>query len=117
MTEYWTLTNDNYMPFNRGNLGRTPFLWIVNLYAEYSVKIGKTTLSFNANVDNALDIATATAYYPYRNLYNLTVTEDQLLSKSWNLDGSVGYVPNNAFKMPGLFYPPVAARLGARFSF
>jgi hypothetical protein len=117
MTEYWTIYLDNYMPYNRGNLGRTPFLWFVNLYAEYSLKLGKTSLSFNVNVDNAFDAATATAYFPYRNLYNLTVTEDQILSKDWELDESVGYVPNNAFRMDGLFVPPISARLGLRFSF
>jgi Carboxypeptidase regulatory-like domain/TonB dependent receptor-like, beta-barrel len=117
MTEYWTLFNDNYMPYNRGNLGRTPFLWIVNLYAEYSLRLGKTSLNFNVNVDNVFNVGTNTAYFPYRNLYNLTVTEDQLLSGDWELDSSVGYVPNNAFRMAGLFYPPISVRLGMRFSF
>jgi hypothetical protein len=117
MTEYWTLASDNYMPYNRGNLGRTPFLWIANFYAEYSLRIGETSLSFNINVDNVFDTSRTTAYFPYRNLYNLTVTEDQLLSGDWELDESVGYVPNNAFHMEGLFYPPISARLGVRFSF
>ncbi len=117
MTEYWNLTTDNYMPYNRGNLGRTPFLWIANFYAEYSLRLGRTSLAFNVNVDNAFNIGTTTAYFPYRNLYNLTVTEDQLLSGNWQLDESVGYVPNNAFRMSGLFYPPISARLGMRFSF
>ena len=116
MTEYWSLDSDEFMPYNRGNLGRTPFLWIINLYAEYSLRLGRTSLSFNVNVDNVFNIATTTAYYPWRNLYNLTVTEDQILSKNWQLDDSVGYVPNNAFRMKGLFYPPISARLGARFS-
>jgi hypothetical protein len=117
MTEYWTLQSDNYMPYNRGNLGRTPWLWITNLYAEYSLRMGKTSLAFNVNVDNVFNIATTTSYFPYRNLYNLTVTEDQLLSGNWELDSSVGYVPNNAFRMAGLFYPPIAVRLGMRFGF
>jgi hypothetical protein len=117
MTEYWTLDNDNFMPYNRGNLGRTPFLWIANLYTEYSLRIGKTSLSFNVNIDNVFDLSTTTAYFPYRNLYNLSVTEDQILSKDWELDESVGYLPNNAFRMEGFFFPPFSARLGARFSF
>jgi hypothetical protein len=117
MTEYWSLDNDQYMPYNRGNMGRTPFLWLFNLYAEYTLRMGKTSLAFNVNVDNVFNIATATGYYPMRNLYNLTVTEDMILSGDWQLDESVGYVPNNAFGMPGLFYPPISARLGMRFSF
>jgi len=117
MTEYWGIGLENYMPYNRGNLGRTPFLWIANFYAEYSLRMGKTSLSFNVNVDNVFDTSTTTAYYPYRNLYDLTVTEDQILSKNWELDESVGYVPNPAFRMKDLFFPPVSARLGLRFSF
>jgi hypothetical protein len=117
MTEYWSLNDDQYMPYNRGNMGRTPFLWLLNLYAEYTFRMGKTSLAFNVNVDNVFNIATATAYMPYRNLYNLTVTEDMILSGDWELDESVGYVPNNAFGMDGLFFPPISARLGMRFSF
>jgi hypothetical protein len=45
------------------------------------------------------------------------VTEDQILSGDWELDEKVGYVPNNAFRMAGLFYQPISARLGVRFSF
>ena len=117
MTEYWSLDNDEYMPYNRGNMGRTPFLWLFNLYAEYTLRMGKTRLAFNVNVDNVFNIATATAFYPFRNLYNLTVTEDMILSGDWELDESVGYVPNNAFGMDGLFVPPISGRLGMRFSF
>jgi hypothetical protein len=117
MTEYWTLDNDNYMPLNRGNMGRTPFLWFTNLYAEYSLRLGKTSLNFNVNIDNVFNVATTTAFFPYRNLYNLTVTEDQILSGDWELDSSVGYVPNNAFGMDGNFFPPIAVRLGMRFGF
>ncbi|OGD22694.1 MAG: hypothetical protein A2W03_16470, partial [Candidatus Aminicenantes bacterium RBG_16_63_16] len=38
LTEYWNL-DGNYMPYNRGNLGRMPFLWFGNLYAEYSLRV------------------------------------------------------------------------------
>jgi hypothetical protein len=117
MTEYWTIDSDEYMPYNRGNLGRTPFLWIFNLYAEYALRLGRTTLAFNVNVDNVFNIATATAVFPWRNLYNLTVTEDTILAGDWQLDDSVGYVPNDMFGMDGLFYPPISARLGMRYSF
>jgi hypothetical protein len=117
MTEYWSISLDNFMPYNRGNLGRTPFLWVANFYAEYSLRMGKTSLSFNVNVDNVFDTSATTAYFPFRNLFDLTVTEDQILSKDWELDESVGFVPNPAFRMKGLFFPPVAARLGLRFSF
>ncbi len=117
MTEYWSIENDEFMPYNRGNMGRTPFLWFANIYAEYVMKLGRASLGFNVNVDNVFNVATPTAYYPWRNLYNLTVTEDQILSTDWQMDESVGYVPNNLFGLAGKFYPPISARLGVRFSY
>jgi len=115
-TEYWD-GMDTYMPYNRGNLGRTPFLWFANLYAEYSLQLGRTSLGFNINVDNIFNTATVIMYWPWRTLYTLTVTEQQILSKDWQLDESVGYVPDSRFRMKSALYPPIAARLGVRFSF
>jgi len=115
-TEYWHLESP-FMPYNRGNLGRTPFLWFANLYAEYSLRLGKTSLSFNVNVDNVFNVATTVGYYPYRDRYTLAVTEDQILSKNWQLETTQGYVPSSAFMKPAGFYPPISARLGVRMSF
>jgi hypothetical protein len=105
------------MPYNRENLGRTPFLWFANLYAEYSLRMGKTALSFNVNVDNVFNVSTATTYHPYRNVYSVSITEAQILSKSWELEEASDYVRNNAYGMKAIFYPPIAARVGVRFSF
>jgi len=116
VTEYWDIY-DRYMPYNRGNLGRTPFLWFANLYAEYSLRLGETSLSFNVNVDNIFNAATTVVYYPSSTRYPLEVTEDQILSKDWELETTPGYVPASAFMKPAGFYPPISARVGARFSF
>jgi hypothetical protein len=116
ISERWNVLNTNFMPFNRGNLGRTPFLWFVNLYAEYSLKLGRTALNFNINVDNVFDVDTARGAYEMSTLYQLLVTEDQLLNKDWELETS-GYVPDPRYKMKWMFYPPISARLGIRFSF
>jgi hypothetical protein len=116
-TEYWNIEGGNFMPYNRENLGRTPFLWFANLYAEYSLRMGKTSLSFNVNVDNVFNVSTATTYYPYRNVYDVSITEAQILSKSWELEEASDYVRNNAFRMKAIFYPPISVRLGLRFSF
>jgi hypothetical protein len=116
ITERWSVMGTNYMPYNRANLGRTPFLWFTNLYAEYSLRLGKTALSFNANLDNAFNVATANSVFEYRTLYQLYVPEDQILVKDWSLE-SAGYVPDPQFRKANAFYPPIAARLGVRFSF
>jgi hypothetical protein len=115
-TEYWSM-DGNFMPYNRGNRGRTPFVWFANLYAEYSLRMGKTALSFNVNIDNVFNVSTATLYYPYRNVYYVSIPEAQIFSKDWELEDAPGYVRNNAFGMKAVFFPPISARLGARFSF
>jgi hypothetical protein len=114
-TEYWAL-DGNYMPYNRGNLGRMPFLWFANLYAEYSLRLGKTSLNFNVNVDNVFNVATTTGYWPWRTLYDLDVTEDELLSGNWELE-TAGFVPDNRYTKTYQFYPPISVRLGIRFGF
>jgi hypothetical protein len=118
VTERWSILSSYpfEMPFNRANLGRTPFLWFANLYAEYNLKLGKTRLNFNVNVDNIFNISTATRYFEGRTLYQLQVTEDQLLSKDWELETS-GYVPDPRFRKEYTFYPPISARLGIKFIF
>jgi len=115
-TERWAVLQIPLMPYNRGNLGRTPFLWFANLYAEYNLKLGKTRLNFNINVDNVFNVSTATTYWPFRTLYQLQVTEDEVLSKDWELETS-GYVPDPCFKKEDTFYPPISARLGIKFIF
>jgi hypothetical protein len=125
-TEFWMY---DWTPFNRGyyRVGtsgntlrqmRTPFLWFADLYAEYSLKLGKTSLNFNINVDNIFNTGTATSFSAYRDLFGLAVWDDQILANNWDLETpSVNFTPNPTFMKAMSFYPPIAARLGARFSF
>ena len=54
----------------------------------------------------------------YRPLFALWVTDEQLLSKDWNLaDPELGFVPNPSYMWRHTFFPPIEARLGLRFSF
>ena len=99
-------------------MGRTPFLWLTNFYAEYSLKFGKTSLNFNVNVDNIFNIATSQKVSEWRTYWDLEVTDEQLLSRNWDLTTpGIGYEPDPAFGWAYDFYPPVSVRLGARFSF
>jgi hypothetical protein len=126
---WWVLGDYTWRPFNRGyyregtsgdNLKkiRTPFLWFANLYAEYTLRFGKTTLSFNINVDNLFNIKTAQVLYDWRTYWELNVPEDKLRSGDWDLeDPDLDFIPDPAFMKKVNFYPPIALRLGARFSF
>jgi hypothetical protein len=125
ITEEWILDSAGYYPFNRGNMGRTPFLFLGNIYAEYSIKIGRTTLQINANVDNVFDTKTARRKYVLKYLDNAgpsTTTDDplylqrQLLTKTWqpNPDPSI---LDPLFGQAYQFYPPLQVRLGLAFMF
>jgi hypothetical protein len=116
ITERWDLNSTNFMPYNRANLGRTPFLWFANLYAEYSLRLGKTALSFNANLDNVFNVKTATSVYEYRTLYTLDVPESDILAKNWSYDSALAG-EDARFRKADSFYAPISVRLGVRFSF
>jgi hypothetical protein len=117
VTEYWNVNTGLVMPYNRGNLGRTPLLFFANLYMEYRLRFGKTALAFNLNVDNVFDTATTTTRYPIRTLYQLEVPDEQILANSYELETAAGYEPHPMYNMDYSFFPPISARLGMRFSF
>ncbi|MDH4218141.1 MAG: hypothetical protein OEY18_10720 [Candidatus Aminicenantes bacterium] len=64
------------------------------------------------------DIATARNYDRTRTYYGLSVTEDQVLSRNWNLtDPGIGYVADSAYGKEIDFYPPISVRFGVKFIF
>ncbi len=129
-TERWSVLSTYWYPFNRGNYRdesgnikskRTPFLWFANVYAEYNLRLGRYTLNFNVNVDNVFDVKTARRIFDYRCLWDMNVSEDEILSKNWDLN-----VPSAEYRnfvqdprwMKELdFYGPISARLGVKFIF
>ncbi|MDH4271681.1 MAG: TonB-dependent receptor [Candidatus Aminicenantes bacterium] len=118
VSEFWNVMGIGFMPYGRGNLGRAPFLWYANLYAEYTFRLGRSSLSFNINVDNLFDTRTAEMIDSYHTLFYLEVTEEQLLSRNWHLaDPEAGFVPNPSYMWKESFFPPIEARLGLRFNF
>jgi len=129
-SERWYLNGDyTWRPFNRGYYRegtsgnslkqiRTPFLWFANLYAEYSLRLGKTMLNFNINIDNLFNIRIARNLSEWRTFFNLRVSDEMLLSGDWDLDDpEIGYIADPGFMMEMDFYPPISARLGAKFIF
>jgi hypothetical protein len=128
-SERWYVAGDySWRPFNRGYYRegtsgndlrqmRNPFLWFTNLYAEYSLRLGKMMLNFNVNVDNLFNTKTG-EYWDWRTYWNLEVSEEKLLSGNWDLeDPEVGYIADPAWMMKNNFYPPIAVRLGVKFIF
>ena len=67
-TEWFVDQGAGYYPLGRNDLGRTPNLWFLNLYAEYNLKLGKNALQFSVNVDNATNNDKGTWYYTRINI-------------------------------------------------
>ncbi len=116
VTEEWNVDSDGYYPYNRGNLGRTPFVFLANAYLEYEIKLGgHKSLRFNANIDNILNARTATRIYSTKYRYNISPGDAALISTNWEPPADAALDPQ--FGMPYSFLAPISGRLGVRFVF
>jgi hypothetical protein len=116
ITEEWTVEANGYYPFNRGNLGRTPFLWFANVYAEYNLNLGgRYILQFNLNIDNLFNVDLARRTWSRLTRGRVSVTNDDLISQTWELP--VDYLHDPRFEQSLEFYPPLTARIGVKFVF
>jgi len=116
VSEEWTVGARGYYPFNRGSMGRTPFLWFANVYAEYNLNLGgRYRLQFSLNIDNLLNVDIARRTYSLLTRGEVSVTETELLTKSWDLPAD--YLRDPQFGLPLEFYPPLSARIGVKFIF
>lgn len=116
LTTAWNVDGPGYYPYNRGDLGRTPFLYYADAYAEYNLRLGsRYNLQININLANVFNIDTVTGIGA--NVYrdNITPGEDVIAAGRWTppatakLDGTFGYANS--------FFAPFQARLGFKFSF
>jgi hypothetical protein len=114
VTEEWNVDAPCYYPYNRANLGRTPFLWFANLYSEYNIKAGKFNINFNVNVDNLFDVKTAQRIYQIEYSSNISPGDAALVANTWDATGAT---PDPRYKMQFNFYPPLSVRLGMRIGF
>jgi len=116
VTEMWNVDTPNFLPFNRGNMGRTPFLWWADLYAEYSLKLGdRYRLNFNANVSNLFNTDTAQWVYWNRYISNVTPGEEVILTGNWEPSPTKTKDPRFGYEYN--FFDPIAVRLGVKFTF
>lgn len=115
VSEQWNVDSECYFPFNRGNMGRTPFIFFANAYLEYELKLGRAGLRFNLNIDNLFDARTAQRVYDLKYRYNLSPGDAALLSKDWIVAEDEPLDPR--FGMAYSFMAPISGRLGVRFVF
>ncbi|MCX6582427.1 MAG: hypothetical protein NT166_19825 [Candidatus Aminicenantes bacterium] len=119
-TEIYVNNLKGFYPLGRGSAGRTPWLWQIDLYAEYNLKLSDTfTLQLNANVTNLTDNDMARNRYMLYNDANINLPEAYFLSgfdyirviaeKGAHLDPRY----NKAYD----YLDPIAARLGVKLMF
>ncbi len=105
-----------FLPYGRGDQKRSPFLFLANLYLEYSLRLGRNTLSLNLNVENLFNAGTAQRLYPFYNRYSVALSQEELLAGTWNIDAHNPEL-DPRFLMAADFLPPLEARVGIRLSF
>ncbi len=110
---------DGWHPYGRGDLGRTPWIWQLNTYLEYNLKLSHHfNLQLSLNIDNITnnDIARRV----YQQLWWAVYIDPQLIFEGFKSIGDVAYnelYTDPRFKMERNFQPPIAARLGAKLLF
>jgi len=76
-----TLNNlQGYYPVGRGDMGRTPFYTMTNIYVDYNFKIGKYTAQINCNIDNLFNQKIAQRVYAYYNMINIALTDEEIMA-------------------------------------
>jgi hypothetical protein len=131
-TEWSVDVTGGYYPLGRNDLGRTPNLWFLNLYAEYNLKLGRNALQFSINVDNVTNNDTGTWYWtrinvttPYIFWDDFTDDSIKTITEGYDFRAWEGTYPQTVgtwlrdprFNKALQFQPPIAVRLGVKFVF
>jgi len=128
-TTEWELNRaDGYYPEGRFNPVasnddkplRTPFLWRIDLYAEYNIRIGeRQTFQINLNLNNVSNNRIAQRYYNVWNFDNVYMDNDDIVagfdyleeSLAQNISQDPRYLKEYAFQST------ITARIGLKFMF
>ncbi|MCP4219190.1 MAG: TonB-dependent receptor [bacterium] len=109
-----------YYPLGRGNLGRNDFLWQMDIYAEYNLKVSdKHTLSFSVNVTNVTDNQIASRTYQLYNGAGIFLPEETLRDGYDYLEeiAAKGAYLDPQYQMKYRYQDHIAARIGVKFMF
>jgi hypothetical protein len=118
LTTTLNMNNVAWYPNNRGDLGRMPWTAWADMYAEYTLNIGKTSVNFNLQVNNITNTKQWQWYNTAVNRLTMPISDDQILSKTYDWQSQVAnYWPDASFKKSSWQFGTWQARVGARFSF
>ena len=114
--------NVEIYPENRADLGRMPWTTWADIYVEYTLRLGKTSASLNLQLNNFTNTKTWQSYENSPNRVNMDISDDEILSKSFDWQSALNapgdpYFKAVNFKEPLTQFARWSARVGARFSF
>ncbi|MFQ6082461.1 MAG: carboxypeptidase regulatory-like domain-containing protein [Candidatus Aminicenantia bacterium] len=109
-----------YYPIGRGTEGRNPFLWRLDLYAEYNIKLtDRYTAQINLNVENAFDTAITTRHWHLINQEDVYITDAEIMAHFDYRDviATHNVLLDPRYMKPWSFQGPISARIGVKFIF
>jgi hypothetical protein len=121
LTTSVSINNVNIYPNNRADIGRLPFTFWGNLYLEYNLRLGgRYNVQVNLNIDNFTNTKTIQGQDTSPNRNTIRVTDDEVLSKSYDWQAALAtgnYDDDPRFGLWTGRFGSWSARLGFRFSF
>lgn len=110
-----------FMPYGRGNLGRTDMLTATDLSVTQTVNLGdRVKLQVGATILNLFDQDTVTRRYNNRMAGDLPLDEHEFFAGGWDYEALLRANPDLLdvkFNQPDAFQAPRSIRLTAKFTF
>jgi hypothetical protein len=119
-TEMYLNGMQGFYPLGRGSDGRNPFLWQMDVYAEYNLKLSdKYTLNLNVNVTNITNNDIAQRTWMQYNDAGVYMEEADILAgfNYQQVIAAKGAHLDPTYKHQYRFMDSIAARIGAKFLF
>ncbi len=118
LTQGLSLNNVNVYPNNRADIGRLPFTAWADLFMEYSLRLGTTSVNINLNIENVTNTKAWQAQDTTPNRDTMRATDDEILSKNFDWESKIAdHNPDPRFGKFTSRFGTWRARLGFRFSF
>jgi hypothetical protein len=119
-TEFCVNRQDGYYPLGRFSDGRTDFLWQIDAYAEYNLKLSdKYSLNFNVNVSNITNNKIAQRVFMNYTQQDPSMSNDEIISgfdfRQVAIDKGLMLDPR--YKMEYRYLNAIAARIGVKLLF
>jgi len=119
-TEFAVNRQDGYYPLGRFSDGRTDFLWQIDAYAEYNMKLSdKYSLNFNVNVSNVTNNKIAQRVFMKYTQQDPAMSNDEIISgfdfRQVTIDKGLMLDPR--YKMEYRYLDAITARIGVKLLF